>query len=103
MNQLPKEIKLHIFTYINVLSTDLKPLLEINRNIRNLLYYDTYTLDYYPNALDESIACVAHSYLDYLRYVRNQRELMELFTYNEEEEIETEIELTNVYLNFPPF
>ena len=34
MNNLPDELLLHIFTFIKVLSSELKPLLEINKSIR---------------------------------------------------------------------
>ena len=38
MNNLPEELQLHILTYIKVLSVEIKPLLEINKSIRKILW-----------------------------------------------------------------
>jgi len=102
MNQLPDELKLHIFTYIKVLSPDLRPLLEINKEIRNLLWYKTYNLSYYPWNIDESIACISNSYMEYKRYlIEQRREVDEYIMPDTDEEIE-EIEHYS-YMNFSPF
>ena len=73
MEQIPDELKLHIFTYIKVLSPELRPLLLINREIRNLLWYKKYSLNYYPWNIDESIACISKCYMDYKRELIYQR------------------------------
>ena len=104
MNQIPDELKLHIFTYIKVLSPELRPLLEINKEIRNLLWYKTYNLSYYPWNINESIACISNSYMEYIREIIERKRDAELNVWDEEipdEEI-PEIEHYS-YMNFPPF
>ena len=102
MEQIPDELKLHIFTYIKVLSPDLRPLLEINKEIRELLWYKKYSLNYYPWNINESIACISKSYLEYKKeLIEQRREAEECIMPDTDEEIE-EIEHYS-YMNFPPF
>lgn len=103
MNTLPYELQLHIFTFIKVLSSELKPLLEINKSIRELLWEKEFTLKTYPYMHGESVACITKGYLDYMNYlVIQRREIAEECIMNDTDD-EIEIEEHYSYLNFPPF
>lgn len=73
MNNLPEELILNIFTYINVLSIELKNLLEINKIIRKILNYNLYTTSSYPYLLKESVSSICNSYLSYINYLNEQK------------------------------
>ena len=73
MNSLPDEVILHLFTYINVLSSELKPIIEINKRIRKILYYNKYTIEKYPWTSDESIASVSYGYIDFLNTIKKNQ------------------------------
>ena len=77
MNNLPEELHLHIFTFVNVLSSELKPLLEINKSIRKLLWEKKFSLSTYPYMSGESVACISKGYLDYMNYLVIQRREMD--------------------------
>ena len=104
MNNLPEELQLHILTYIKVLSVEIKPLLEINKSIRKILWENKYNLNRYPCcSLNESIACVSKSYIEYMRFLREQRiEMEEESIMNDTDEEIEEVEHYS-YLNFAPF
>jgi hypothetical protein len=95
MERIPDEMILHIFTYLNVMSNQLKPLLEINMSLRKILWINKYTLDHYPHCMGESIACISKSYMEYLNDVR----LMEIDA-NEQCDIIEEIILDNEHEYF---
>ena len=110
MNKLPKELLIHIFTYINVMSSEIKPLLEINKDLRKLLWTYKITLDHYPDCVDETIVCISKCYMDYLSDLRKEEMEMELYGYeidthsiDESIEMDIEVGLNETYLNFPPF
>ena len=73
MNSLPDEVILHLFTYINVLSSELKPIIEINKRIRKILYYNKYTIENYPWVCDESIASLSYGYIDFLNTIKKNQ------------------------------
>lgn len=73
MNNLPEELLLNIFTYINVLSSELKNLLEINKMIRKILNYNSYTIISYPYLSKESVSSICNSYLSYINYLNEQK------------------------------
>ena len=73
MNNIPDEILLHLLTYINVFSSELKPLLEINKRIRNILYYNKYTLNEYPGLSNESVACICNSFFSFINDLKIQK------------------------------
>ena len=104
MNKIPEELRLHIFTYIKVLSSELRPLLEINKEIRNLLWYKKHHLKDYPWTIDESIACISNSYMEYIREIIERKRDAELNVWDEEipDEEMPEIEHYS-YMNFPSF
>tara|TARA_Y100001970_G_scaffold272323_1_gene368893 strand:- start:11026 stop:11337 length:312 start_codon:yes stop_codon:yes gene_type:complete len=103
MNNLPEELQLHILTYIKVLSVELKPLLLVNKSMRNLLWNKEFTLDTYPYMRDESVACICKSYLDYMNdLIRQRREMEEESIMNDTDEEIEEIEHYS-YFNFAPF
>ena len=103
MNNLPDELQLHIFTFIKVLSSELKPLLEINKSIRKLLWEKEFKLNTYPYMSGESVACISKSYLEYLNELKMQRrEAAEECIMNDTDD-EIEVEEHYSYLNFPPF
>ena len=102
MNNLPEELQLHILTYIKVLSVEIKPLLEINKSIRKLLWEKKYNLGRYPCTSNESIASAAYSFLEYMRFLRQQQIDMDDQILNEIIE-ENEIEMTDINLDFLPF
>ena len=70
MERMPDEMLLHIFTYSNVMSSELKPLLEINKSLRKILWTNKYTFDHYPGCNKESIACISKCYMGYLNDIR---------------------------------
>tara|TARA_Y100001970_G_C14213349_1_gene848228 strand:- start:1478 stop:1810 length:333 start_codon:yes stop_codon:yes gene_type:complete len=73
MNNLPNELILHICTYVNVLSSKLKNLLEINKRIRKILNDDLYTTSMYPYLMNESVSNICNSYLSYINYLNEQK------------------------------
>ena len=98
MNNLPDELILHLFTYINVYSSQLKPLIEINKRIRKILYYNKYTLKEYPCCYNESVACICNSFLTFVKYIEKQKREAEEFSMSEsfilnmiDEDIDNEI------------
>ena len=116
MNNLPDEILLHLFTYINMYSMELKPLMEINKRIRQILYLNKYTKKDYPCLENESVASVCHSFLSFIKYLETQKReaeefsrnnsfILDLYEIEDEDEVEDEIneEFGDVYLHFPPF
>ena len=103
MNNLPEELQLHIFTFIKVLSSELKPLLEINKSIRKLLWEKEFNLNTYPYMSGESVACISKGYLDYLNdlIIQRREAAEECITNDTDDEIDDEGHYS--YLNFPPF
>lgn len=108
MNNLPDELILHLFTYINVYSSQLKPLIEINKRIRQILYYNKYTLKEYPCCYNESVACICNSFLTFVKYIEKQkREADEFFSLSESliideyigDEIYEELNYEDMYLH----
>tara|TARA_B100000242_G_scaffold286864_1_gene252952 strand:- start:646 stop:939 length:294 start_codon:yes stop_codon:yes gene_type:complete len=73
MNSLPDELVLHLFTFIKVLSFELKPIIEINKRIRKILYYNKYTLFNYPWIHNESVASMCYGYLDFLNTIKKNK------------------------------
>jgi hypothetical protein len=115
MNQLPEELKLHIFTYMKVLGPELKPLLEINKEIRKLLWEREFKLNSYPYLSGESVACICHSFLEFTRDLMEQKKEAEKikilwednydsdeFTMSWEDNYEVEEIEHSSYMNFPP-
>ena len=68
MNNLPDEILLHLFTYINMYSTELKPLMEINKRMRQILFLNKYTIKDYPCLENESVASICHSFMSFIKF-----------------------------------
>ena len=115
MNKIPDEILLHLFTYINIYSTELIPLMEINKHIRQILYFNKYTMKEYPCLENESVASVCNSFLSFVRILEeDKRDFDEFFGENnnfidliEDEIYENEIYEEEFggdeYLHFTPF
>lgn len=82
MNKLPNEVLLHLFTYLNMYSTELKPLIEINKQIRQILYLNKYTMKDYPHLENESVASICNSFLSFREYLKKEKRDAEEFSRN---------------------
>ena len=110
MNNLPNELILHICTYINVLSSNLKNLLEINKRIRKILNDNLYTTSIYPYLMNESVSNICNSYLSYINYLNEQKRESKLLSLDIDELYDEDSNLINdvyspgdVYVTFIPF
>ena len=110
MNNLPNELILHICTYINVLSSNLKNLLEINKRIRKILNDNSYTTSIYPYLMNESVSNICNSYLSYINYLNEQKRESKLMSLDIDELYDEHSNLINdvyspgdVYVTLTPF